>query len=72
VVISYNGKVWKQIALSGDRLSAEFREQATVSGSGWFSLGVEGRAGEGADGALLQPAARKFGTARRRNTSSDG
>jgi hypothetical protein len=56
VVISYNGKVWKQIALSGDRLSAEFREQATVSGSGWFSLGVEGPAGEGADGAFLQAA----------------
>ena len=55
-VISYNGKVWKEIALSGDRQYAEFREQATLSGSGWFSLSVEGTPDEGADGAFPQAA----------------
>src|SRR3989442_13356112 len=37
-IISNNGKVWKEIAFTGDGMSAEFREQATVSSSGWFSL----------------------------------
>jgi hypothetical protein len=55
-VISHNGKVWKEIALSGDRLSAEFREQTTLSDSGWFSLSAEGPAGEDADGVFLQAA----------------
>jgi TolB protein len=55
-VISHNGKVWKEIALSGDRLSAEFREQATLFESGWFSLSAEGPAGEGAEGMFLQAA----------------
>lgn len=42
VVIYNNGKIWKEIPLSGDRLSVCFREQARVSESGWFSLTVEG------------------------------
>jgi hypothetical protein len=52
--ISHNGKVWKEITFTGDRLSADFHEQATVTGSGWFSLSAEGALAEGADGAFPQ------------------
>jgi hypothetical protein len=55
-VIWHNGKAWKEIALTGERLAAKFREQTTLTASGWFSLEVEGAAPEGADGAFPQAA----------------
>jgi TolB protein len=54
--ISRNGKVWKEIALRGDRFFAEFNEQAMVSGSGWFSLSAEGAPAAGGGGAFPQAA----------------
>ncbi len=44
MLIYQNGKVWKEIPFTGDRLSGEFREQIQVEESGWFSLVVEGPA----------------------------
>jgi hypothetical protein len=41
-VIYNNGKVWKEVPLSADRRLADFREQAKVTESGWYSLSVEG------------------------------
>jgi hypothetical protein len=42
VVIYSNGKVFREIPLSGDKRSAELRERFRVSGSAWFSLTAEG------------------------------
>jgi hypothetical protein len=41
-VIYHNGNVWREIPLSGDHRTVAFRDRATVTGSGWFSLTVEG------------------------------
>ena len=41
-VIHHNGKVWKELPLNPDRLSATFRTSAKIADSGWFSLAVEG------------------------------
>jgi hypothetical protein len=41
-VIYNNGKVWKEVPLSADRRSADFRELTKVTASGWYSLYVEG------------------------------
>ena len=42
VVIHRNGKIWKEIPLAGDSMSASFQELVPVSESGWFSLTAEG------------------------------
>jgi len=42
VVIHHNGKVWKELALSGDKLSTTLTETIPVSGSGWYALYAEG------------------------------
>ncbi|HUQ90283.1 MAG TPA: CehA/McbA family metallohydrolase [Bryobacteraceae bacterium] len=42
VVIHHNGKVWKEIPLSGDRKTATFEVRHKVAGSGWFALTAEG------------------------------
>jgi hypothetical protein len=41
-VIYHNGKVWKDVALKADRKTAEWRGEATIAESGWYSLTVEG------------------------------
>jgi hypothetical protein len=54
-VIYHNGAVWKEIPLRPDRLGLEWREQAKVTASGWFSLTVEGeRAGGSPDPSYPQ------------------
>ena len=41
-LVYHNGAVWKEIPLSPDRRGVEWRDQATVTSSGWYSLAVEG------------------------------
>ena len=55
MIIHHNGTVWKEIPLTGDRLTGQFREEVKVEDSGWFSMVVEGRGqGRGEDGAFAQ------------------
>ncbi len=42
VMIHRNGKIWKEVPLTGESKSASFQEQVRVSESGWFSLAAEG------------------------------
>lgn len=42
VMIYRDGRVWKEVTLSPDRMRATFEEKAPVNRSGWFSLSCEG------------------------------
>jgi hypothetical protein len=42
VMIYRNGKVWKELPLSVDRMHAQFEEEVEVADSAWFSLSAEG------------------------------
>ncbi|MGH9784649.1 MAG: hypothetical protein ACRD88_10720, partial [Terriglobia bacterium] len=43
-MVYQNGKLWKEFPLSGDRMTAAFREKLSVTQSGWYALAVEGAA----------------------------
>jgi len=42
VMIYRDGRVWKEVTLSPDRMRATFEEKVPVNRSGWFSLSCEG------------------------------
>lgn len=42
VVIHHNGKVWKELPLSPDKLSATLNEKIPATHSGWYALYAEG------------------------------
>ena len=55
-VIYRNGKVWREIPLSPDRMTARFSASATVNDSAWYSFTVEG-ARQAASGDASYPQA---------------
>ena len=54
-LIYRNGKVWREIPLAADRMTARFSGSADVTGSGWYSFTVEGeRQARGSDPSYPQ------------------